>query len=161
MRTLSRAPSVAVAAVLTLALGIGATTTIFSVVNTVLLQPLPYEDSERLVRIVEQNPPGDGPRAAVARIEVSEALFIEWRSQHSRFRRWASTGRCHSRRWRREQRVRGTGARVTSHPVDAPVCGPLGRAFQPEDEGADVVLLSDKTWRQLFGEDPRARSGVS
>ena len=84
VRTLSRAPGIAIAADFTLALGIGATTTIFSVVNTVLLQPLPYEDSERLVRI----------------------------------------------------------------------------ALQPQDEGADVVLLSDRTWRELFGEDPRALGRV-
>jgi macrolide transport system ATP-binding/permease protein len=61
VRTLSRAPSVPIAAVFTLALGIGATTTIFSVVNTVLLQPLPYEDSERLVRV-------DPPTRSVNRI---------------------------------------------------------------------------------------------
>ena len=158
VRTLSRAPSVAVAAVFTLALGIGATTTIFSVVNTVLLQPLPYEDSERLVRIVEHNPPGDAPRAGGARIEVSEALFIEWRLQAQSF---SAMGLHRPMPFTTlvagEQRVRGTGARVTSSILSMLSVRPtLGRAFQPEDEGADVVLLSDKTWRQLFGEDPRA-----
>ncbi len=81
VRTLSRAPSVALAAVITLALGIGVTTTILSVVNTVLVQPLPYEDADRLVRIVEQSPPGDGVVAAVERIELNEEWFLEWRSR--------------------------------------------------------------------------------
>ncbi len=162
LRTLSRAPSVAIAAVFTLALGIGATTTIFSVVNTVLLQPLPYEDAERLVRIVEQSPPGDGPRAAVARIDVSEALFIEWRSHAQSF---SAMGLHRPMPFTTlaagEQRVRGTGARVTSSILSMLSVPPtIGRVFQPEDEGADVVLLSDKTWRQLFGEDPRALGRV-
>ena len=57
VRTLSRTPTVTLAAVVTLALGIGATTAIFSVVNTLLLTPLPYNDSERLARIIEHPSP--------------------------------------------------------------------------------------------------------
>ena len=55
IRSLSRQPGFAMVVVLTAALGIGATTAIFSVVNTVLLRPLPYSDPERLVRVLNRN----------------------------------------------------------------------------------------------------------
>ena len=81
LRSLVRVPGFAVMVIGTLALGIGVTTTIVSVVNTVLVQPLPYEDANRLVRIVEQSPPGDGLGAAVERIELNEEWFLEWRAR--------------------------------------------------------------------------------
>src|SRR5262245_63735736 len=58
--------------IVTLALGIGATTTIFSVVNTVLIQPLPYKDPERLVRIVEHTPPGSKRSPSIEKTAMTE-----------------------------------------------------------------------------------------
>jgi predicted permease len=158
VRTLSRAPSVALAAVITLALGIGVTTTIFSVVNTVLVQPLPYEDANRLVRIVEQSPPGGGRGAAVERIELNEEWFLEWRS---RAQSLSSMGLHRPMPFSTlavgDQRIRGTGARVTPSILSMLGVQPtIGRAFQPEDEHDNVVILSAGTWRHLFGEDPHA-----
>jgi putative ABC transport system permease protein len=113
-RTLTRAPNVALAAVITLALGLGVTTTIFSVVNTVLVQPLPYEDANRLVRIVEHSPPGDGLGAAGERIELNEEWFLEWRA---RTKTLSAMGLHEPMPFSTlaagDQRIRGTGARVT------------------------------------------------
>jgi hypothetical protein len=62
LRSLARTPAFSAISVLTLALGIGATTAIFSVVNAVLIRPLPYPDADRLVRLVSRLPPGCGRR---------------------------------------------------------------------------------------------------
>src|SRR5260221_7701643 len=67
-RMLSRAPGFTLAAVVTLALGIGANTAVFSVVNALLLQPLPYDDAGRLARIFGNVPPGDNPAGPARRV---------------------------------------------------------------------------------------------
>jgi hypothetical protein len=79
LRGLAHAPGFTTAAVLTLALGIGATTAVFSVVNTVLLEPLRYKDADRLVRVVERAAPR-GPSGPVARrITMTWAELGQWR----------------------------------------------------------------------------------
>ena len=80
VRQLQRSPGFALAALLCLGIGIGATTAIFSVVNTVLLQPLPFPDSDRLVRMVENFPHIARGRPPLQRgLTVPE--FLEWRAQ--------------------------------------------------------------------------------
>ena len=80
VRQLRRSPGFALAALLCLGIGIGATTAIFSVVNTVLLQPLPFPDSDRLVRMVENVPPPARGRPPLQRgLTIPE--FLEWRAQ--------------------------------------------------------------------------------
>src|SRR5688572_32218073 len=80
LRSFRHAPGPTVVIVLTIALGIGATTAIFSVVNAVLLQPLPYPDSDRLVRIVENVPsPGNGV-PAIRSIAMRHEDFEFWRT---------------------------------------------------------------------------------
>ena len=76
LRMLARAPAFTIVAVLALGLGIGATTSIFTVVHSVLLQPLPYRDSDRLVRIVEHVPAGRASR-------VSRNASPRWRRTNS------------------------------------------------------------------------------
>src|SRR5438094_9591861 len=80
VRTLRASRSFAVVAILTLALGIGATTAIYSVVDTILLQPLPFPDSDRLVRIVE-NVPSPVPGRPVVQRSVTYHEFLEWRAR--------------------------------------------------------------------------------
>ena len=80
LRTLVRSPSFIVAAVLTLALGIGANTAMFSVVNAVLLRPLPFPDPDRFLLVSSVN-----RRAAVGEIRASALDFADWRSQTKSF----------------------------------------------------------------------------
>src|SRR6266498_5382910 len=82
-RMLVKQPGFTLIAVLTLALGIGATTAIFSVVNAVVLRPLPYRDAARIVAIEELNPQGN-------RIQVTAPNFLDWRAQNTVFAQLAA-----------------------------------------------------------------------
>src|SRR5713226_7604691 len=86
-RMLIKRPGFTLIAVLTLALGIGGNTAIFSVVNAVLLRPLPYKDPGRLVTLFEEN-----PRTGLLGTPVSPADFLDWRAQNTVFERMAAIG---------------------------------------------------------------------
>jgi hypothetical protein len=79
-RTLGKSPGFTVVSLLTLAIGIGANTAIFSFVNSVLLKPLPYPEADRIVRVLEK-PPGDGK----GRNGISTLTFLDWRNQNTVF----------------------------------------------------------------------------
>src|SRR5918996_980227 len=153
-RVMSRAPSFAVAVVSVLALGIGANTTIFSIVNAVLLRPLPFEEPERLVRIFTRTPGG-------RLFELSPGKFYGWQRDAQSFEGMAMYPCCGLR----ELALTGTGtARTVS--VTAVSAGffdivrarpALGRVFRPEEDtpgGKYVVVLSDRFWRTEFGGNP-------
>jgi putative ABC transport system permease protein len=154
-RTLRRAPGFTAVAVLTLALGVGANTAIFSVVNTVLLRPLPYDQADRLVRIMataSATPSGVPPRTAV-RLNAAEL------DQMQRARSFSYVGMAH---WD-VINLRGRDARLQAAIVSAGffqvlAARPLlGRVFTADDEPASaepVMLLSYNTWRRHFGGDP-------
>ena len=153
MRGLRANPGFSAVAVLTLAMGIGASTTIFSVANAVLLRPFPYHEPERIVRLYETNPTTDT-------FGISEPNYLDW-----------------------QQRVRGlsqlaafTGGNLTllgdgdpeelsamaATPSLFPLLGvrPLiGRVFSEEEskpgEPARVVVLSNAMWQTRFGADPQ------
>src|SRR5687768_3624264 len=158
-RTLARAPGFAAVAVLTLALGIGATTAIFSVVNAVLLRPLPYERSAQLVRMYEHVPPaaaGGGPARRIPGIAVRE--LIELRTRSRTLSHAVATGAAMVTAACGDEAVRLFGAPMSA--AAWPMLGvrpALGRWFTPaeEQEGAGaVMLLSDGAWQRCFQRDP-------
>ena len=153
-RTLRKSPGFTTIAAVTLALGVGATTSIFSVVNAVMLRPLPFNDPDRLVRIWESNVERGRPTFA-----VSHPNFLDWRAQAARFTSmaafdnvglsWAGSG---------DAEVI-FGMRVTASFLETLRVNPaLGRNFLAEEDrpggNTRVVLISDGFWRRAFGADP-------
>jgi predicted permease len=151
LRILTKSPGFTTVAVVTLALGIGANTVLFSVVNGVLLNPLPYPNPERLVAVAEKFPPF--PEASIA-----YPNFLDWVRMNHTFEALAA--------------YRHTGFNFTDSgeaqwlnavQVSAsflPLLGVkpvIGRDFSPEDDkrGAPpVVMLSGRFWRSRFGSSP-------
>jgi predicted permease len=150
VRMLGRSPGFAVAAVLTLALGIGANAAIFSLVNAVLLRPLPYRAPEQLVRVWERSPRGD------ERNVVSPGNYHDWRTRSKSLVPLAA----HS--WSYGVAMTNGGEPTMVRLMDVtpslfPLLGvgpALGRAFTDEDAvTGGAALLSDEFWRSRFGAD--------
>ena len=157
VRSLRRSPGFAVIAIVTLALGIGATTSIYSVVDTILLQPLPFVDGDRLVRVVENVPSPVAGRPAVQR-GVSYQEFLEWRERSrtladafavSTSETVVRTGEGRARLWG------GATSANTFSLLGARAM--LGRTLETNDDAnPNVVVLSFETWRRLYHADPGA-----
>ena len=152
-RMLVRRPGLTAVIVLTLAIGIGANTAIFTVVDGVVLSPLPFEDSDRLVRIkaVEE-------RAQWRVSSISYPTFDEWRRQNSSFDAMAacSAGRFTVPMKDAPEVIPGTFTTADLFPMLG-VTAELGRVLQPEDEVAGagpVVVLSHGFWRRHLDGDP-------
>jgi putative ABC transport system permease protein len=152
VRMLRRNPGLTFIAVLTLALGIGANSAIFSVVNAVLLRSLPYRDPDRLV-LVSQN------RAVVALDGASSETFLEWRDQAKAFERLAAyTSNAYVLTESGEPERLAAGRVTADLFATLGVAPASGRAFTPAeytDGGESVVILSDGLWRRRFGGDPQ------
>ena len=157
VRAFRRTPGFTAATVLTLALGVGATTAVFSVVNTLLVRPLPYPGSARLVRIVEHVPAGESPSGMpVTTSSMNHDAFLWWRDQTKTMDLAAlveasatvSTGKT---------TVRLNGARVSGSLFPMLGVRPvMGRLLTPDDEReTHVVVLADAVWRRVFGADAR------
>jgi putative ABC transport system permease protein len=157
LRTFAKTPGFTILAVLTLALGIGANAAIFTVVNAVLLRPLPFPDSDRVVRIFENVPPegGGGPRRRVLGLTSSElAAFASQTNTMSHVGAYIPTIRTLTGRG---EPVRLIGARLSPSLMSLAGAPLLGRAFAAHEDapGADpVVILSHASWQQYFGGDP-------
>lgn len=154
-RLLARTPGFTLAAVATLALAIGATTALFSVVRGVLLRPLPYPDPERIVYVWEASPRGE------LRNVVAPANFLDWQRRATSFAALGAMSQGIDRA------LTGSGdpvkvevASITPSVLDVLRVTPLyGRAFTREDgvtNAPPVVLLSHRFWMQRFGGQPSA-----
>ena len=152
IRLLVKHPGFTIVAVLTLALGIGANSAIFSVVNAVLLRPLPFREPERLVKLYETLPQGGTG-------SVSVPNLIDWREQNSVLTEISAYQFADFNLQGSEQPERVLGATVSSNFFDIVGVQPqLGRTFtKGEDQpGADrVVVLSNQLWRRNYGADPQ------
>jgi len=159
LRKLAKAPAFAAIAILTVALGIGANTAIFSLVNGVLLRPLPFPESERIIYFEGKN-----PAAGITDSNISYLDFTDWSQQTDLF---ASTAAY----WTGNADLSGDGAEPEAVPRAGVTTGffsvlgvqpVLGRAILPEDdkpatfnEGrGTVAIISHGLWKRRFGSDP-------
>ncbi len=155
LRMLGKKPSFTLVAVLTLALGIGANTAIFTVINGVLLRPLPYDEPERLVMLWESN-----PRRKIEQQMVAPPHLAEWRAQSRSFENiayWTGTGEFNL--VTAEGSEKAKCAYVTSNLFATLRVRPrLGRVFLPEEDqekGNRAALLSYEYWQRRFAADPQ------
>ena len=154
LRTLAKNPGFTAVAVLTLALGIGATTAIFSLVNGILLRPLPYPHSDRLVWVRQSH-----PQRGMSSFALSPANLAAYRGRSRSFERFAGYSRAGYSLTGAGEPERLQGARVTADLFRVVGVEPfLGRGFLPEEDvrGRNpVCVLSHGLWRRRFGGDPR------
>lgn len=153
LRMLVKNPSFTIVAVLALALGIGANSAIFSVVNTVLLRPLPYKNPGRLVMLWEE-----ATHLGFPKNTPSPANFIDWRAQNTVFEAMAAMVERSFNLTGVGEPERFDGRRVSANLFDLLGVQPqLGRAFRAEEDkpGSRVVILSNGLWQHRFGGDPR------
>jgi putative ABC transport system permease protein len=148
---LLKTPGFTLIAVMTLALGIGANTAIFSVVNAVLLRPLPYPESERLVWLSERSP-------KYPTMSISYPNFIDWRAQQTVFEYIGVFNSGSYNLTGRGEPLQLTGVSISADAFAAlRVQAAVGRLFNNEEDkpGAPpLVVLSHELWRDRFGSDP-------
>ena len=152
LRQMRKSPGFAAVVIITLALGIGANTTVFSIVDAVLLRPLPYAQPQRLVEVMSRKANGTFVDGAVCYPD-----FFDWRAQNHSFKGMVSYD---------DTSLTLTGIERPAH-LDGevvswellPLLGAvpeLGHGFRPEDEklGTRVLLISHALWISQFGSDP-------
>ena len=149
VRLLLKNPAFAAVSIITLALGIGANAAIFSVINAILLRPLPHAQAQRIVFLSETS-------EQIPDMSISMADFNDWRKQNTVFEGMMPyqsddvvlTGRGEPERLRLRRIT--AGATLQIQPI-------LGRSLMPEDDkagAAPVVLLGEGFWQRRFGGDP-------
>jgi putative ABC transport system permease protein len=150
IRSLLQRPGFVITAIITLALGIGANTAIFSVVNAVVLRPLPYTQPDRLVMLYETMPGSDRRSAAPGN-------FADWREQNKTFEGLAATFYGNFNLTGAGDPERVNGATITSNLMSVlGVQSQIGRTFQADDDqhqDRNVVLISDGLWKRRFNAD--------
>jgi putative ABC transport system permease protein len=153
LRTLRKSPGFTTVALLTLAIGIGANTAIFSFVDGVLLKPLPYANADRIMRVLEK-PPG-GPDA---RNGISTLNFLDWQRQNTVFQYMAARTGGSVTLTGVSNPIQLRGARMSAHGFDIlGVQAVLGRTFAADEDQpgkSKVAVLSNALWVSQFGSDP-------
>ncbi len=148
LRILRKAPGFTTIAILTLALGIGANTAIFSVVQGILLAPLPYSEPERLVLVWQYNLKLKHP------ISVSYPDFLDWQRNADSFKQMAAYDSQDRNLTAPGMPVHVNGEEISSGFLSMLGIKPiLGREFSPDEDkqgGAPVVLISNRLWRNRF-----------
>jgi len=151
-RLLRKYPGFSLAIVVTVALGLGANATIFGVINAVLLEPLPYSQPDRLVRLWETN-----LKQNQSESPVSVPNFQDWQRQQTTFEQLAALELATFNLTGRGEPQRVAAARITANLLPTLGVAPaLGRSFLASEEtpGSNrVVLLSDALWQRQFGGD--------
>jgi putative ABC transport system permease protein len=153
-RTWRRTPVLALAAILTLALGVGANTAVFSIVHGVLLRPLPYPDADRLVEVFEDNSrAGGGPF-----FRASLLNYLSWAERARSFEALAAFNGRDFTLTEHGEPERLLGSAVTASLFNVLGIAPIvGRPLTPADEhpgAAPVVLIAEPLWVRAFGGDP-------
>jgi len=155
VRTLRRSPVFTTATVLTMALTIGANTAIFSVVNAVLIRPLPFASPQRLMQVSEKN-----DRLNISNFAASVLNYLSWKEQSHSFQALGAIGSGSYTLTSRGDPEQINGATIT--PSLLPLLGiqpVLGRGFREGDDrpgAAPVALISQALWRRRFAGEPSA-----
>lgn len=150
LRTIRRAPSFSVTVILVAALGIAATTAVFSIADHVLIKPLPFRDPKRLVKIW-QLPPGGGT------LQASPGNFRDWQAQASSFETIGAFSHYSANLVGAGEPLRLDGSWVSGELFNVlGVPSLVGRPITPEDDceaSAATVVISERLWRVRFGGD--------
>src|SRR3954453_23507781 len=152
LRTMAKNPVFTLIAVLALALGIGANSAIFSVVNGILLRPLPYKNPHQLVVIWE-----NATHLGFPKNTPSPANFLDWQKQSTVFSGMAAFAERSFNLTGVGEPERLEGRRVSANLFDLLGVKPIiGRTFVPEEDqpGTKVALLNESLWKRRFGSDP-------
>src|SRR5690242_2176366 len=153
VRNLWKMPWFSLAFILTLGLGIGANTAIFSVINGVLLRPLPYPEADRIMHLRQSQTAADIPDSSFSFQEVAE-----YRAQSKTLDQFIEFGDWTFNVLGRGEPHRATGGLVTPNFFQLLGARPhLGRLLLPTDEGRTaqpVVVLTYGYWQRMFGSDP-------
>jgi putative ABC transport system permease protein len=156
IRSLARSRGFSIAAILTLAIGIGAATAIYSVVDTILFRPLPFEGGDRLVRLIEYAPhfrTGEKP----VRRGINYLEYQSWRDRSKTIEEAAAIINMSQRTVKTPDGAAGMWGAMVSGNLFAllPSRAHLGRTLQPSDQAnPTVVVLSYDTWRRHYHSDP-------
>jgi putative ABC transport system permease protein len=156
LRRLLKSPGFSCVAIVILGLGIGANAAIFSVVNAVVLQPLPYPDASRIVRIWHTPPAAQF--GGLTQFSISPANYFDWKASVTTFAHMAIYGGAPGTLVGRGEPVALRAMAVTGEFFQALGASPLrGRLLDPADDDLSrthVVVVAEHTWKGRFGGDP-------